>query len=285
MANKLQTTVLSAFLQEDSQELNILLSEVGGEKTGILEFKTKSWDDDKKELVDDPLVKEETDKELEEIFGLTFDDIAANPLAITGQEVEAFYDEAYEKFRLNEPANFIRYQQITEDDVDAINDFADTINKNNPVQSLPIEDHYGVRIKVGIEVPELGNYRISSFNDGKSKAKLNYANKKINTMKEAIENTDDADEKKALEMVYDATVKSARASRLNGLQSETGLDFEHLAKINGVVNFKKIIVQNFTTGKDTIYFLEAALADDQEDIEYNEKAEEEYKEKLEEEDE
>lgn len=279
MAEKIKASVVTAFIQDG--ELNILLSAMESDQTGILLFRTKSWDDEAKELVDDDAVKKETDEQLEELFGLTFDDIVANPLVLTGQEVEAYWDEAYEKFRLTEPVAFTRYDVISEKNIDAINDFVDEISKKNPVVSLPLEEHYGVRIKVGIEIPEVGKFRISKLSNGKQVGKINYATKKLNTMKDTLKNSDDPQTKDAIQQVYDANVKSAKAACINKLDTTFGMDFEKLLNIGGVVRFKKINVQNFQSQDGIIYYLEGVLDDDQ-DIALNEELEEKYNETIEE---
>lgn len=263
----LNATVTTAY--ELNGELNLVLQVEESGEAGILTFKTTSWNDESKELQDDEVVKAETNEKLEEIFGLDFDAIKENPLSIVGQEVEAYWDEAYQKFRLTQPVSFTKYERITVENVKQIKDFAKSINESNPIITLPLEEHYGVRLKLGISIPEIGNFRLSQLTDEIETGKLNYATSKINTLKKSLDESTDLETKATLEKIYDANVKTAKANCLINLKANFGIDFEDLLSYNGKVALSGLEVKDFSLNGKTAYYLVGVLSEDQE-LEENE---------------
>mgnify|MGYP001639302431 FL=1 len=66
---KIRVQVLTAYVMND--ELNLVLNALESEQSGILTFGTKSWDEKAKALVDDPIIKAQTDEQLMELFNLS----------------------------------------------------------------------------------------------------------------------------------------------------------------------------------------------------------------------
>lgn len=282
MANKSEpilTSVTTAY--ELNGELNLVLqAKDGGDQTGLLTFRTTSWDEEEKKLMPDEIMKEETDKQLTELFALTFDEIKENPLSIVGQELEAYWDEAYQKFRMTQPVSFTRYERITSENVKQIKEFASTVTEDNPLITLPIEDHYGVRIKVGIEIPEIGNFRLSQLSDEIVNGKLNYATAKVNTLKKSLDAATDKETKDTLQTIYEANVKTSKANCLLDLKASFGVDFERLLDIHGHVALAGLEMKDFTLEGKKNYYLVGILAEDQ-DLEINEELEKEFEENKE----
>lgn len=281
---KIRVQVLTAYVMND--ELNLVLNALDSEQSGILTFATKSWDESAKALVDDPIIKAQTDEQLMELFNLSFDDIVANPLILANMELEAYWDDAYQKFRLTEPKSYLRFDMISPENVKAVKSFANSLSEDNAILSTPVEDHYGVRIKLGIEIPDVGRFRISNLSNGINKGKLNYATSKLQVLKQSLDDEKDPETKETLQLVYDSNIKSSKAKVLADLQNTFGIDFKELMEIGGYVRISGLEVRDFSTGASgqIAYYLIGELSEDQ-DIEENKELRQKYQEAKELEDE